>query len=185
MSSTAHQIGQAAINEVIERLKRSAQTLDSNRLQFARDIHWARNVIIWKMTRYRSWHGFIRTELKMPVGSVYNYMLVGRMIEQFKYSDKEGLEMVRGVGWKRFSYALNLMKRRLKPKSFIMKYKSLSFSAPRSTQDPEGDVYFCFSLPKDQGCRLTAKLEAHGMRVVDGRRFNVREAMISFVNESM
>lgn len=173
------------LTEVTQQVLASAQKLDSNKVQFARDVYWARNVIVWKMTKYKSWHGFIRTTLKMPVGSVYSYMLVGRLINQFKYSDSECLEMVQSVGWKRFSFGLNIMKRRLIPKSFILKYKTLSFSVPRSTQDPEGDVYFCFSVPKDPGCKLTAKLEMHGMRVVDGRRFNVREAMVRLIEQEL
>ena len=181
MSHSAKQF----LKEVVTQVTRSVQNIDINRVEVAKDLYWANNVIVWRLTDYRSFSRFVESELKMPVTTAYVYRLAGRKISDFKYSDAECHRIIRAIGWVRFCNGMNKQMRRLSAATFIAKYRNLPFNHASNKRDPDGDIYFSVSVPNAEGCKFTAKLMEYGMSESHGRRHGVRDAMISFINEEL
>lgn len=174
-----------ALQQVIQQVSRSLQNLDLNRIQVAKDLYWAQEVIVWKLTEYRSFARFVEVELKLCRYLAYRYAGVGRLINNFKYSDVECNKIVQSIGWTRFKKGLHSQTRKLKPSSFILKYKNLPFHSANHKQAEDGDMFFPLGLPNEQGCKFTAKLMEYGMTESHGKRRGLRDAMISFIDAEL
>lgn len=174
------------LQQVVDQVVRSVQNMDTKQVEFARDIYWASLAINWRKTKYQSFQKFIKKELNMAVSTAYRYRLVGKLIEQFKYSDSQCKKMVAAIGWSRFCIGMNLMRAKCSVRGFIQAYKGLKISTDYRRKNNEGgDSYFGFALPHEQSCKFTAKLMQYGMAESDGRRRGIRDAMIKFVDEEM
>ncbi|MBT8355151.1 MAG: hypothetical protein KJO60_11550, partial [Desulfofustis sp.] len=111
---------------VIKKLTASVNTLGFSKVRIAIDLDWAQHVVNWTLTKYGSWHNFCDQEILLSMSTISRYTLIARLIKKFDYTQAEAEEMVAGVGWNRFFDGLMLMKRKLKPSSFIDRYKNLS-----------------------------------------------------------
>ena len=74
------------LNKIIERITLSVNHTSRNKLQLAYDLHWANNVIVWKLTEYRSWAGFCRTHVLLCPAAIYRLIQVINKIEKLGYS---------------------------------------------------------------------------------------------------
>ncbi len=183
MARNQSQLAKEAVNQVVNQVTRSLQNLDSNRIEFAQDIYWARDVINWRLSHFKSFKFFIEDVLKMYPTTAYRYIRAGRLIKNSGYSDKECQDIVRAIGWVRFVRGLEKQKRKCSVKQFIMKYKTLPSSHGHPADEPRG-CFFQFSLPETEADIFTAELEACGMRILgSGKRAGVREAMTQLVQK--
>ena len=176
------------IKEIIDRLSNSVFAMDSSKLTIATDLHWAKNVIIWKLTEYKSWTRFCRVHLKMPITTVNSYTTTVNLISKFSYTEQECLIMIKALGWTRFRYSLMVVKRKMLPKNFIKKFLTYNFPSGnvQTSNHPDSDRAYGFSLPVEYADKLDTWLMHFGMSAEPGvMRKNVRHAMIKLIDAKL
>jgi hypothetical protein len=177
------------IKEVIARVSGAATVLSIEKFKTAKEFHWARNVINWKLTDYKNWTTFCSTHISVSYTTVLRYVTVINLVERFKYTDEECYTIITAIGWTRFLNGMFYMKRRMTPKGFIAKFKDWTTdhgARGYSTRDPLGDRHYSFSLPASVADIYDTWLKHYGMSTPDGGpRRNIRAAMIKLVGERL
>ena len=170
--------------EIVKRVRSAVSDLHGAKLHAAHELHWARHVVNWKLTDYKNWTNFCKKEIPMSDQSIWKYITISSLLKKFNYTDAEALKMLNAVGWMRFGIGLSLLKQRIKPESFIDRYKEIDYPGSKSakSRDPFGDRAYSFSLPKEVADKLDGYLIHYGMVTSPrGNRRGVRDAMISLV----
>ena len=170
------------IKQVVNKVNNSITTIDSDRLQCAKDILWAKNVINWKYSEYGSWNKFITT-LTISIVTVYRYEVVAKLIEKYRYTDSQCLTIIKAIGWHNFTRGILEINRRMAIKTFIKTYASQKYAA--GNYNKNGDRSYMFGLPKKEANLLDLHLMNYGMRISNKRRTGVRAAMIQLINNKL
>lgn len=171
----------STIENVIKKVRTAVNNLEQNKLETAKTLFWAKNVIVWKMTEYRSWTGFCRSELTLSKGTIQYYVRTAANIAKFKYSDRQCTQMMEQIGWTQFTKGLNHLEKRISVKAFIEKYRHFRFYTE------EGDsVQYVFDLPARLSRKFDSYLEKYGMYIgPKGNRVNLNDSIIRFVQKEL
>jgi len=174
------------IQEIIAEVTVSVTNLSNAKLAAAFTLHRAKNVIVWKLTKYRGWKGFCRTHVKMNISTVYSYTAVVNAIEKFGYTKIQCKEILAAISWKDFRFGLLDMTRKLSVKTFIKRYKDFTSKNPAKGEGAEGgDRAYTFSLPEKEADMFDLHLVNYGMSFHPKGRRGVRDAMIKLVNKKL
>jgi len=172
------------LESIISRVTSSVNRMNYSKLQLAKDLAWAQNVINWYYTDYKSWTKFCRAHIPLASSTISMYIYIANTVDRYGYTDAECEEMINALGWTRFKLGLVDSNRKLTPKGFIKKYKHFCTTAG-GTATKDGDRAYTFSLPKRQADIFDSVLTAYGMVTTESGRKNVRSAMIKLVNRKL
>lgn len=175
------------IEDVIKTLTIDVDNFNKSKLQLAYDLHWARNVINWKLTTYGGWGKFCAANVKLSTFSISIYISIVDILKTYKYTEKEATEMIKGCGWHNFRCGLFDINRKYIVATFIKRYHNYDAEYNAGYKpDKHGDQVFTVGLPSKHATKLTAYLTAYGMRVLDsGRRVGVREAFMKLIDKKL
>lgn len=175
------------LNDIIDRLSKAIQTTNVCKIMLAKELLWARNVVNWKLTKYRSWSNFVAQELTLAKSTVDRYLFIARLAEKFKYSSNDLAAITKAIGWTKMSYGMFRQNRRISVKGFISKYKNIKNNGNSSSypDSSPGDRAYLFSLPEEIADVFDLHLMEHGMRQTAHRRYNVRKAVINLIKNKL
>ena len=173
------------IRAIKERIANRAGSYGDAYYYLAKELHEAAVVIHWKHTEYRSFAGFIRTEIdNIDLASTYRAIYSYRLLTKWFSEEKDILKGIHRLGITKMLLICGVMKRRMSIDSLIKKYLKVPVKEIKKSQGEtqSSEEAWGFSLPDDEASKLTGILEQHGMTNPTGkRRHGVREAMISFL----
>ena len=107
------------INEIIAKVTASVFNTDSSRFQLARDLHWAKHVVVWKLTEYKTWKRFCGRYINMGLTTIYRYVNMIEMVEKYKYTDAQCLKIIKAIGMTQFEFGLSDINRKMAVVRFI------------------------------------------------------------------
>lgn len=171
------------IKKIIKKIKLITMSTDISRFQLAKDLLWAKQIVLWKMTEFKGWTGFCKTHIKIRLTAINRYTSFMFSVNEFKYSDKQVQKMFNALGWSRTVYGMLDMNNKLSVTKFITCYKDVGPVVIRGSD--KGDRAYTFSLPAKQADVFDTHLENYGMTHHDTGRRGIREAMIKLVNRKL
>ena len=183
MSSTSDKTMEAVIQKVTARI----ENVNLSRLELAKELLHAKNVIVWKHTDYRSWLGFCRVHVKLSMPAVYRYILAANLIIKFKYTDKECVTIIKAIGWHNFMLGIVRLTRKISVTAFIAKYEAWQAKPRKPSWNPDADRAYTYSLPAEQANKIDGYLIEYGMTTnpETGRRQGVRAAMMALIDNQL
>ena len=173
------------LKEVIERVTASVDNINQSKIQTARDLAWAKQVIVWKLTEYKSWVKFCRIHVTLHPTTIHRYTTLIVKLEKLGYTNDEINTMLLALGWTRFVNGIFDTSRKLTVKGFIQKYKDWKTNAGATGDAPNGDRAYSFSLPVEEADKLDGYLTMFGMTTQGTRRHGVRDAFIELVRTQL
>ena len=182
---------QQLVKEVVDKVRKVTTGYNVGKLDVAYDWHWARSVLNWQHTDYGTWGNFMATEIKACASTVHTYITMVNKIEHFGFTKAECVKIIEAIGWIRFGIGLFLLKRKVKPETFIKRYENYPSTGYRATQakkgkDPFGDRAYTFSLPAARADKLDVYLRMYGMtESPTGARRGVRDAFMGLVDNEL
>lgn len=177
--------GKKIIQEVIRRVSIAVTNSGLQRYRLAQELYWARYVIAWPMTEYKSWASFCRQHVNVGISTIDRYILIISKVKHHRYTDEQVKKMIAGCGWHNFTLGMLDMNKRLLVPSFIKKYHNFGVEEQNKEKSPRVKKY-SFYLPPAQARKLDNHLFNYGMTQSQaGRRYGLEKAMQILVNRKL
>ena len=172
------------LKEVILRITTKVESNNLDRYDLAKELYWAYNAIVWKMTDYGSWAGFCKLYVKLAPSTIHSYISNVSLVNKFKYTDAQIVQIIKAIGWTNFTVGIHRITRKLTVKTFITRFQSVSSDGGKWKEaEPGSDRGYTYSLPAEIADILDPYLISYGMHTnpETGRRTGVRTAMITLI----
>ena len=176
-----------SIKLVIKKVTDSVENTNLSKLDTALTLHWAKNVIVWKLTDYRSWAGLCRVHVKLAMPTICNYVVVAGLVDKFGYTRSQCEAIIKVIGWHKFTIGMSRITKKLSVKAFIAEYSKYSTKTRKPSDNPDADRGYTFSLPAEQANTLDGYLIEYGMTTnpETGRRQGIRTAMMALIDNQL
>lgn len=177
-------VTKAVLKGIISKIVLSVNNVHKSKLKLCKDLAWARNVVNWYYTDYKSFGKFCKAHISLASGTIYGYIRIAELVSTYGYTDAQCDKMIEALGWTRFKLGLIDMNHKLSVKGFIEKYKNFVTTAGDSVPK-DGTCHYAFHLPKHQARKLDTVLKAYGMTIGESGRKGLSKAMIKLVNRKL